>query len=150
MKKLLMMCVLALVSTPLLAKPPSKVVAAPKRSDVALTPGELALAAQVYQGRVPCELGAFVTLTADTGSPGYFNVQIKNQTFHMAPVETTTGAIRLEDREIGAVWLQLANKSMLMNQKSGQRLADVCMSAEQLDAAESLILNPAPSILDVS
>lgn len=144
------MLLLALVSTTLLAKPPPKVVAAPKRVDVVLTPGELALASEVYQGRVPCEFGAFVTLTADPGSPGYFDVQLNNQTYHMAPVETFTGAIRLEDRELGAVWLQLANKSMLMSQKLGQRLADVCMSAEQVEAAENLLRSPVPSILDAS
>jgi hypothetical protein len=66
----------------------------------------------------------------------------------MFPVETTTGAIRLEDRKAGAVWLQLANKSMLMNQKLGQRLADACVSPEQAIVAESLSRSTAPSVLD--
>jgi hypothetical protein len=117
-------------------------------AETALTPAELAIAERVYRGKLPCELGAFVTLTADEKSPGYFDVQIKSQKFRMFPVETSTGAIRLEDHKAGAVWLQLANKSMLMNQKLGQRLADECMSPDQAVMAERLIKNPAPSILD--
>jgi len=119
-----------------------------RAAEAALTPAELAIAQQVYQGKLPCELGAFVTLVADAKSAGYFDLQIKNQKYRMFPVLTSTGAIRLEDRQAGAVWLQLANKSMLMNQKLGQRLADACMSPEQVAMAELLIKNPAPSLLD--
>jgi hypothetical protein len=93
-------------------------------------------------------LGAFVTLTADSKSPGYFDVQLKNLKYRMFPVETSTGAIRLEDKLAGAVWLQLGNKSMLMNQKLGQRLADDCKSPDQALMAEMLIKNPVPSILE--
>ena len=66
----------------------------------------------------------------------------------MFPVATTTGAIRLEDRKAGAVWLQLANKSMLMNQKLGTRLADECASPAQIAMAEAIKLNPPVSVLD--
>lgn len=117
-------------------------------AEAALTPAELAIAERVFQGNLPCELGAFVAVTADTKAPGYFDVKTKNQKFRMFPVETSTGAIRLEDQKAGAVWLQLANKSMLMNQKLGQRLADVCVSPEQAVTAEMLLKNPAPSILE--
>jgi hypothetical protein len=113
-----------------------------------LTPVELAIAKQVYTGKLPCELGASVNLKADVKTLGYFDVQLGHQTFRMLPVETTTGAIRLEDKTSGAVWLQLANKSMLMNHKLGQRLADECMSPEQSAMAMHLIKNPAPSVLD--
>jgi hypothetical protein len=37
-----------------------------------------------------------------------------------------------------------------MNQKIGQRLADVCMSPEQIAMAEHMIRNPVPSVLDES
>lgn len=119
-----------------------------KAADDALTPAELAIAERVYQGNLPCELGAFVSLTPDPKSPGYFNVQVKNLKFRMFPVGTTTGAIRLEDKKAGAVWLQLANKSMLLNQKLGQRLADACMNPAQVAVEESMQKNPVPSVLD--
>lgn len=119
-----------------------------RAAEAALTPAELAISERVFQGKLPCELGAFVILTADSQMPGYFDLKIRNQKYRMYPVETSTGAIRLEDRQAGAVWLQLSNKSMLMNQKLGQRLADVCMSPEQAVVAQRLIHDPAPSLLD--
>ena len=87
-------------------------------------------------------------MKAAANAPGYFDVQVKNQKFRMFPVVTTTGAIRLEDPKAGVVWLQLANKSMLMNQKQGKRLADACVSPEQVAMAEILLKNPRPSVLD--
>jgi hypothetical protein len=89
-----------------------------------------------------------VTLTHDPLSPGYFNVHGKNFRYRMFPVATTTGAIRLEDRQAGAVWLQLSNKSMLMNQKAGQRMADECMSPAQLTVAQAMKDRPARGLLD--
>ena len=70
--------------------------------------------------------------------------------YYMTPVATTTGTVRLEDIKGGAVWLQIANKSMLMNQKLGQRLADECMSPEQTLVAEAIKKNPPPSVLDAA
>lgn len=124
------------------------VAAGIEAAEAALTPAELAIAERVQVGRLPCELGASVTLTADTKMPGYFDMRGKNFSYRMFPVLTSTGAIRLEDQKAGAVWLQLANKSMLMNQKQGIRLADECMSPAQLLVAESLKANPPASILD--
>jgi len=126
----------------------NQMAAGVRAAEAALSPEVLDIAQRVQVGRLPCELGAFVTLTADPRSPGYFDVAVRNLKFRMAPVATTTGAIRLEDHKAGAVWLQLANKSMLMNQKLGQRLADACVGPEQAIVAESMNRNPAPSVLD--
>lgn len=117
-------------------------------AEAALSPAELVIAERVFQGKMACELGAFVTLTADLKSPGYFDLVLSKQKFRMFPVETSTGAIRLEDPRAGAVWLQLANKSMLMSQKLGQRLADACVNPEQAVVADMMIKNPPPSLLD--
>ena len=107
------------------------VAAGIEAAEQALTPDELAIAERVHVGSLPCELGASVSLKPDSKAPGYFDVQGKNFKYRMFPVATTTGAIRLEDQKAGAVWLQLANKSMLMNQKQGVRLADECMRSEE-------------------
>jgi hypothetical protein len=124
------------------------VAAGIEAAEAALSPAELAIAERVHLGNLPCELGASVNLTADAKNPGYFDVQGKTFKYRMFPVATTTGAIRLEDQKAGAVWLQLANKSMLMNQKLGIRLADECMSADQMKVAEAIKLNPPVSVLD--
>jgi hypothetical protein len=124
------------------------VAAGIEAAEAALTPAELAIAERVHVGKLPCELGSSVTLTKDEKSAGYFDVQGKNFKYRMFPVATTTGAIRLEDHKAGAVWLQLANKSMLMNQKQGIRLADECMSPAQIAMAENMKANPPASVLD--
>ena len=68
--------------------------------------------------------------------------------FVMHPVESRTGAIRLEDPARGALWLQLGNKSMLMNQKEGKRLADECQSPEQLKFAAEMKNRPPVNLLE--
>jgi carbon monoxide dehydrogenase subunit G len=117
-------------------------------AEAALSPEELAIAERVHVGRIPCELGAYVTLTAEPARPGHFHVEGKGFKYFMAPVATTTGTVRLEDQKGGAVWLQIANKSMLMNQKLGQRLADECMSPQQTVVAEAIKKNPPVSVLE--
>jgi len=114
----------------------------------AMSPEELAIAERVYVGQIACELGATVSVTADPEAPGHFHVGGKGFKYHMAPVVTSTGTVRLEDPAGGAVWLQIANKSMLMDQKRGQRLADECMSPEQTVVAEAIKKTPPPSLLD--
>jgi hypothetical protein len=116
---------------------------------VKLTDADLEVAKHVYVGDIPCELGAKVTIKP-LKREGFFMVSTKNYRFAMHPVESRTGAIRLEDSKRGAMWLQLGNKSMLMSQKLGQRLADECQSPEQVTYAEKLKANPLPSILDTS
>ena len=117
-------------------------------AEAALSPAELAIAERVHVGRIACELGAHVSLKADPAAPGHFDVEGKGFKYRMTPVATSTGTVRLEDHKGGAVWLQIANKSMLMDQKRGQRLADECMSPEQFLVAESLKKNPPPSVLE--
>ena len=116
-------------------------------AEAALEPAELAIAERVHTGVMPCEAGTSVTLASDPAAPGYFDMQGKNFRFRMVPVSTVTGAIRLEDRQAGAVWLQLPNKSMLMNQKIGQRMADGCMSQSQLVVAQAMKDAPPPDLL---
>ena len=117
-------------------------------SEPEMSSDHLALAQRVAVGKVPCELGAHVVITAHQSEPGKFVLEHGRQKFRMVPVMTSTGAIRLEDATNGAVWLQLANKSMLMDQKQGRRLADACMNAEQVLVAQAMELTPAPSILE--
>lgn len=127
----------------------SQLAAGQRAVDRALTPDELALAEQVQVGRMPCELGNVVVLAADPKSPGHFDLEMQKARYRMVPVRTSTGAIRLEDEQAGAVWLQLANKSMLMNTKLGQRMADDCQSPEQTTVAEGMKrAPPTPSLLD--
>ena len=133
-------------ATPLDAVPVAAVAAAvvaPQAQTVAPEAGE------VHTGRMVCELGNSVTVTADPQQPTRFVVQMKKNTYLMTPVATTTGAVRLEDAQAGAMWLQLPHKSMLMNSKLGQRMADECQSDHQTAVAHRMKLDPPPSLLDV-
>jgi Ni/Co efflux regulator RcnB len=114
---------------------------------IKLTEADVEVSKKVYVGEIPCELGASVKITP-MKREGMFMVTTKGHRFRMHPVESRTGAIRLEDPQRGAMWLQLGNKSMLMSQKLGQRLADECQSPAQLTYAESLKNKPLPSILE--
>ena len=124
--------------------------AAAKPVDTPLAPQELSIAERVHVGHLPCELGASIRMTADAHTPGYFDLQGKGYKYRMRPVATSTGAIRLEDEKAGAVWLQLANKSMLMDQKNGRRLADECAHPDQVAVANDMKINPPPALIDVN
>ncbi len=129
-------------------------VAAPAKAQavaVAVAPlsaAELDVANAVHVGSLSCELGQSVRLDPDPETPGYFRLQLQKAVYRMRPVESRTGAVRLEDGAQGAVWIQLANKSMLMSQKLGRRLADECASAIQRGVAQAMKLKPLPSLLD--
>ena len=109
--------------------------------DIKLTDAELEIAKKVYVGEIPCELGAKISIKP-LKRGGFVMITAGKYRFAMHPVESRTGAISLEDPKRGAMWLQLGNKSMLMSQKLGQRLADECQSPEQITFAEKLKANP--------
>lgn len=146
------------------ANVPEPVVTQPLRTQPAVLPvrpafvasadglnaDELAIAERVHKGHLSCELGVSVRLEADASQPGYFHLQGKGFRYRMRPVTTSTGTIRLEDTKAGAVWLQLANKSMLMDQKKGRRVADDCANAEQTAFAEHMKTNPLPKLFDTT
>jgi Ni/Co efflux regulator RcnB len=116
--------------------------------DVTLNDADLAIAQRVHTGKIQCELGADVTITADDKKAGFFTVSTKGAKYRMHPVESRTGAIRLEDPKAGAMWLQIANKSMLMNQKQGLRLADECQAPQQMAFADEMKKNPPKSLFE--
>ena len=119
-----------------------------RAAEAALTPDELSIAQHIEVGQVACELGVSVTIKADAAMPGYFDIHSKKFKFRMTPVVTSTGAIRLEDVHAGTVWLQLTNKSMLMSQKLGSRLADECKNSSQLAVSAAMLKSPPVSLLE--
>ena len=97
---------------------------------------QLAIAARVLTGNVDCEFNQRISVLPLAGKRGFFTVTYfssphKSQRYSMAPRETATGAVRLEDKAAGVVWLQIPTKSMLMNARAGQRMVDGCLHAEQ-------------------
>jgi hypothetical protein len=121
-------------------------VAAAAVAAVSLTPGQIDAAGRVFTGEASCEFGEKVHLTAVDGKPGHFKLAYKKASYSLVPEETTTGAVRLEDRQAGIVWLQIPAKSMLMNSRIGQRMADNCLHNEQRVAAAA----PAAAAIGIS
>ena len=115
-----------------------------------LSDTELQIAQQIYTGTFPCELGEQVTVTAIADHPGFFTVTADKRRYYMHPVESRTGAIRMEDNLRGGVWLQLGSKSMLMDQKEGQRVADNCEAQAQKDYLAHTQQQPQQQLLDGS
>lgn len=124
-----------------IAKPqPAPAAAAAHEEDAELSPEQLAMAQRVHQGEAQCEFNQKVQLTPHPDKPGRFRLQFNKMVYNLSPEPTTTGAVRLEDKRAGVVWLQIPSKSMLMNSKIGQRMVDSCLHAEQQPVA-----NAAPS-----
>ncbi|MEO6920873.1 MAG: hypothetical protein ABI171_17970 [Collimonas sp.] len=81
-------------------------------------------AATLLTGNFFCELGNKVDLAS--GTDGAVKLNWKGRSYPMTTVSTTTGAVRLEDKASGLVWIQIPAKSMLLNSKLGQQLANEC------------------------
>lgn len=100
----------------------------------------------VHLGRMPCELGASVTVLSGH-VPGTYQLQFEGQAFVMRQVPATTGVVRLEDDARQLVWVQLANKSMLLDQVAGKRLVDDCAGQEQVAQAAYMSRMPQQNLL---
>jgi hypothetical protein len=96
-----------------------------------LSAEQLATAERVLVGQSRCEFDQSVNVAPVPGKNGHFQVEHKGKSYVMVPEATTTGAVRLEDKKAGMMWLQIANKSMLMNSRIGQRMVDNCVHPSQ-------------------
>ena len=124
--------VAALCASPLAATAADKSKpAAAKPAAASLSPEQLSTADRVLVGQSRCEFDQSVNVAPVPDRKGHFHVEYKGKTFDMVPEATTTGAVRLEDKKNGMMWLQIANKSMLMNSKIGQRMVDNCVHPSQ-------------------
>lgn len=102
-----------------------------------ISEAQLTVADRVLTGDAACEFDQRVSVQPVTGQPGHFKVQHKKAVYTMVPEDTSTGAVRLEDKKAGMVWLQIPSKSMLMNARVGQRVVDGCMHPEQRAAVSA-------------
>ena len=99
---------------------------------------QLRIADRVLTGDAACDFNQTVSVLPIQGQPGHFRLTYKQIAYTVVPEETTSGAIRLEDKKAGIVWLQIPSKSMLMNARAGQRMVDGCMHPEQRAAVTAV------------
>jgi hypothetical protein len=132
MKRLTFVAIAAALSVSAMANDKAKQAAKPAaQQHAALSADQLSTADRVLTGQSRCEFDQSVHVAAVPNQKGWFNVEYKGKSYLMAPEATTTGAVRLEDKKNGMMWLQIANKSMLMNSKIGQRMVDNCVHPSQ-------------------
>ena len=122
------------------AKPAAKPAAAKKAAPAPATlpaadADQLAAADRTLLGEYQCEFSQSIDVSMNPKSNGYVDVKHQKQVWTMKPVLSSTGALRLEDVKGQTLLLQIANKSMLMDQKAGRRVVDGCVHEKQKAAA---------------
>jgi hypothetical protein len=109
------------------------------------SPEQVLAAEQVYYGIYDCEDRQKLNVVKNAKYAAYVDVKQGKTTYLMKPVSSPTGATRLEDLRGDTLLVQIANKSMLMNVKRGQRIVDGCTNDQQRALVESLKSKPADS-----
>jgi membrane-bound inhibitor of C-type lysozyme len=126
------------IKKPVKRAPPKKAAAAAVAPLSAADEEQKTAAAAAHLGDYACEFNQSVKVSNNNLSPGYIDVTYKDQTWVMKPVLSSTGALRLEDVKERMLMLQIANKSMLMDTKSGQRVVDACQHEKQREFERTL------------
>ena len=117
----------------------TKAAPAPKEADPSpASADQLAAAERVHYGTYDCEFGKTAEVATLPKFPGYVEVRSGKSLWLMKPVASSTGAIRLEDMKGQFLVIQIANKSMLFDSKSGQRVLDGCVNEKQREAAAAV------------
>jgi hypothetical protein len=134
-------------STKMQAKP-SRTASPPKKGPLLppATQEQLDAAERTYFGDYECEFNQKIHVSLAPQAAGYIEVKHLNKVFIMKPVVSSTGALRLEDVRGQTLLLQIANKSMLMDVKVGQRIVDSCVHATQTEFIRTA--PPATSVLN--
>jgi hypothetical protein len=115
-------------------RPPKKAAEPQPEPEVEITAADeqqLAAAKEVLLGESGCEFNQKIQVDANAQHPGYVDMSFNKKKYTLKPVLSSTGAVRLEDVRSEALMIQIASKTMVMNQKTGQRLVDNCVHPDQ-------------------
>lgn len=123
------------------SKPAAKAKAKAKAPEEAPLPSadktQMDAAERTFFGNYECELNQTIDVGMSTKAPGYVDVSFKKKTYTMKPILSSTGALRLEDVKGAMLLIQIANKSMMMDTKVGQRVVDGCVHEKQRASASA-------------
>jgi hypothetical protein len=117
------------------AKRPAPTTPAEEAALPAADGDQMAAAERVYYGKYGCDDKHEIHVERNGKQPGYVNLRHQKNIWVMKPVASNTGAIRLEDTKNNVLLVQIPNKSILLNVRSGQRMVDSCRSDVQEAAA---------------
>lgn len=79
-----------------------------------------------------CDHGNKVTFYEQPGDDAFVALRWNKQLLRMRRISTTTGAIRFESKRHGLVWIGIPSKSLLLDSKKGQQLANECKNLQQV------------------
>ena len=91
---------------------------------------QLTAADRALKGSYDCDFNQKINVSQNS-SQGYVDVTSGKNKYTMKPILSSTGALRMEDVTGRMLLLQIANKSMLMDTKLGQRVVDNCVHPSQ-------------------
>jgi hypothetical protein len=111
-------------------------------------PGEqLAAAATTYFGDYVCDFDQSLHVGPNARFDGYVDVRFGKQLHTMKPVLSQTGALRLEDVRGPLLLLQIPQKSMLFDGRTGRRLVDECVHEKQAENRRTMAAaSPQPGL----
>lgn len=141
---------LRVVPRPALSARPSPLLPPATAPAAALAPApQTAAPAEVWAGAYLCEHAEKVSLRPGV-SPDQVELQWRAQRWPMQRMDSRSGAMRLEDASARMVWIQLPNKSMLLDQRLGRRVLDECQHEVQVQTAAQMKNNPPPALFDTN
>lgn len=128
------------------AKAPAKAVpkAPPEVPPAAADEEQKVAASMALVGDYACEFDQTVSVLPNPKHEAYLDMAHKTQRWLMKPVLSSTGALRLEDVKGRMLMIQIANKSMVMDARIGQRMVDGCMHEKQREFTRMMESQPAP------
>ena len=84
-----------------------------------------------------CELGNSLTMYTNAEDHEHIAMRWKKRLYRMHRVDTTTGAYRYENKKAGFIWIGIPAKSLLLDSRKGQQLANECVSNEAMMAGNT-------------
>ena len=73
-----------------------------------------------------CELGNSLTMYTNPEDASHVAMRWKKRLYRLTKVDTTTGAVRFENRKAGLIWIGIPAKGLLLDSHKGQQLANEC------------------------
>ncbi len=104
------------------------VVPAPAPAPVAVVapPAPRYSALTMHAGTYQCELNRRVLVRQVSADQSEAVVGWNSRDYTLRMVQTSTGALRYEDKVSGLTWISVLGKSMLLDTKHGKQLANEC------------------------
>jgi hypothetical protein len=84
---------------------------------------------QLASGVYRCELGRRVEIQRDPRNANLIKLTWKGSDYQLQRYDSASGLPRYEDRQHGLLWIDLPQKSVLIDVNSGQQLANECKAA---------------------